>query len=94
MTDRRADSSGGRPRIDPRSHRQALIRAIRERCSAEDRPLQAVAREAGLQPARLAAAQAGEVDLRLDEMTAISNVLGVKASELIARAEAMSREAP
>lgn len=93
MTDCRADSPACRPRIDPRGHRQALLGAIQERCAAHDRPLQAVALQAGLSPGRIAAAQAGEIDLRLNEITAISDVLGMKASELIARAEAMSREA-
>lgn len=93
MTDCRADSPACRPGIDPRSLRKAFIGAIREQCAAQDRPLRAVALEAGLSPGRIAAAQAGEVDLRLEEITAISNVLGLKASELIARAEAMGREA-
>ncbi len=94
MTDCRADSSTRRSGIDPRTHRLTLIWAIRERCAAQDRSLQAVALAAGLAPARIVAAQAGELDLRLDEVTAISNVLEAKTSELIARAEAIGRKLP
>jgi transcriptional regulator with XRE-family HTH domain len=92
VTDRRANSPACRLEIDPASHRQALLGAIRERCATEQRPFSAVAIEAGLSEAELAAVESGQADLRLNELTAISEALGVKASELIARAEALRRE--
>jgi predicted transcriptional regulator len=52
-----------------------------------------VALQAGLSPAEIAAVEAGEADIRLDEMTAIGEALEVKTSELIARAEALGRKA-
>jgi hypothetical protein len=91
VTNRRANSPAGHLAIDPASHRQAVLGAIRERCAAQDRPLSAVALEAGLTTATVNAVEAGLTDLQLDDLTAICNVLGVRASELMARAEALGR---
>ena len=68
--------------------------AIEGCCVAQERPFRAVALAAGLPLDRILELLADKADLRLGEMVAISNVLNVRASEIIAQAEARGWQGP
>jgi hypothetical protein len=76
----------------------ALIAAIREAAEKQGLSLPAVAQSAGLGDllvqveAEVEADQAREGELLVNDVAALGGVLGVRASELIARAEALARE--
>jgi hypothetical protein len=68
--------------------------AVEEQCAAQERPFRAVALAAGLPSDLIHDLLTGKADLRLGEMAAISNVLNVRASEIIAQAEAKGWQGP
>lgn len=68
---------------------QALLGALRDVSAERGLTLDGVAREVGLGH-MLRRVEAGEDELRLREVTALSAALGVRMSELTIRAEALA----
>jgi hypothetical protein len=71
----------------------AIIAAVREAADRQGTTLAAVAQEAGVGDllVRMAKGEVGDEDLGVSQAIAISRALGLKASELFARTEALQK---
>lgn len=94
MTDLPNDRARPRQGGDPDLPLPELIAVIREEAERQGLGLSNVARGAGLGDllVRVETGEAREGELSVGDVTALGSVLGVSASELIARAEALARE--
>lgn len=72
----------------------ALVAAVREACEPRAMSVSTAARRAGVGDllARIEAGEAAEDELLFSHVAALSDVLDVRMSELVARAEELARE--